>query len=158
MEQHGKRVEDLAGAAGDDFIVSRAFKDAWEKESLTGLSFTPAKVELVSGPKAATITHFPEVYHIRPEHDGSRIDDEASGVIRQSGVRCSECGGPSIKSIERVCLDLDTLTGRDLFYCSNLAGVAVGTPRFAQMVKDYDLYITQMGPCEEYGYSYDFSY
>lgn len=144
---------DLVWGAGFTLVVSARFKAIYEAENMEGISrfYPPATIVRAGSKTIDSLSKRPPVYHlVEITWNGANLDDQASGAIRKR----SSCGfhRGSVRSVERVMLEVDSWTGADIFGARGLSGVVLVSERFRQVVDTYQVTGGLLIPAERYAY------
>lgn len=143
---------------GLDLMVSKRFKDIYEKEGLTGIiEFgPPAEIVRVGTKKATEIaTSLPEYHLITVPWGGADQDDVASGVIYEhpEKIHCSYCrvGGGGRKQ-EKIIIAKNSWSGADIFWPRGAPWSYIVSEKFKEVAEAYGLTNLRLVPSENFGY------
>jgi len=133
LETWGEGFGDLAFWMSD-FLVSRRFRDEYDKSELRGLSEFK-QVKVLSHKKYASIDERPpEYFRTIPKIGAARIDPVASQFEWRDNhsLTCKHClaGDGILERWHRVALDEASWNGDDIFYPYGLPGTLVVSARF----------------------------
>jgi hypothetical protein len=124
---------DIAFGPGDELLVSDRFWNLFQKAKLSGL----IEVGMVEVFRLRTHKKLrnavPTYLCCRVSRSKGVVDDYASSLVREEGMKCGECRqGGIIKRSERVVLESDTWSGEDVFFARGLPGIILTSIRFKQ--------------------------
>lgn len=121
---------------GDEILVSRRFRTAWESSGLSGFSFSVEPVQIVRRPKADARRPI-ELLVAEPCFAYVRLDEAASGLVVDRLLGCDHCRVASRQKVDRLRLDASTWRGEDVFRPTGLYGVVLVTERFVAFVREH---------------------
>lgn len=155
LELWGEGFGDLAFSFAPDFLVSEYFKKEYEGYGLKGLhGFEPVEVVRVKKHKPVKDKK-PDYFHVTVAYSRTAIDDKRSGIEREEGPICNECGiGGIIKRAKGILVKPTTWTGEDIFVAKGLPGIFLTTEKFKTFCEGYKIRNAVLIRAEEY--SYDF--
>jgi len=129
------------------FAVSERFAEAFNRSSLSGLTFSDGCVELLGSDLK---------YHMAfPECTTTLLDEAASGVVVDKVRGCEKCRVIAITKLDQVVIREDTWMQQDVFMCGNLFSIVLVTQRFVDFVLKYQF--TNFHFVRQSGYQIDYS-
>lgn len=153
IELLGKDPGDFVYGGPIDVLVSERLRDLYQSAHLSGFEgFDPVQVVKIKRQRKLIGGQIPNYYHVRVGRSSAKVNDKASGIRREEGKSCSECGGGGILSANRIVLEEGTWSGEDAFYARGLPGIILVTSRFAEVCSTYRLKGAVLTPALEYRY------
>jgi hypothetical protein len=155
VEARGRRFGDLAFVpAGDDFLVSARFCDAYRTHNLSGLEpFEPVEVISVKR-KKQTVGEPPRYMKATVARGTTKIDIQTSGLEHDHTPTCSHCLSAIIVRWRRTMIDESTWSGADIVVPIGLRQFVV-TERFKDACEANDIANAVFVPAEESGYDFN---
>lgn len=140
-------------------LVSGRFKEAYEREGLTGIKvfYPPVEIVRVGTRKTGDLPPgLPTYYLIEVVWNGANQDDLASKVVREKEPLCPYCraGGGRIKQ-EGIIFEEGSWTGVDIFTARGAPVPIMVSERFKEVVEGYGLKNAWFIPAEKYGWDDD---
>ena len=151
----GRAFADIAFGGASDFLVSERFKNLYNESDLHGLEgFESVEIMKVKMRKSKIKLSPPKYFHVTVPRDTARIDDRASGLIREGGPStCLDCGSTGAIKYDRIFLMEDTWSGSDAFYARGLPGTILVSNRFAKFYRLNDITGGRLVPALQYSYN-----
>ena len=156
----GTRPADFVFGGAIDVLVSERFRNQYRAENLSGFEgFDPVQVIKARSKGQTRVGQIPNYYHVRAGRSRAKINDEASGIIREGIPNCSECGGGGVVIAKRIILEEGTWNGEDVFSPRGLPGTILVTSRIVDIYKSNALEGADFIPALDYKYErYGFSH
>lgn len=157
LELMGLAFADISFGGPSDFLVSERFKKLYEESHLRGLEgFESVEITKVKIRRVKTYISPPKYFHVTVPRDTARIDDWASGLIREGGPStCLDCGSTGAIKYDHIVLMEDTWSGNDAFYARGLPGTVLVSNRFAEFYRSNQITGGRLVRAAEYGYDRD---
>lgn len=145
LECYGGSWVDATLVNGNHLLFSERLRDLFVQHAFTGvLDFEPVRVSVLRGGRAGPPPAY--LFARLPFLPTARIDDLASGVIRQPGTRCDLCGGTSIQRADRLVVDEATWEGQDVFRAINASGWEFASERLVHACRAAGLCVDNFIP------------
>jgi hypothetical protein len=149
LDVWGEAAGDIAFGPGDQILVSERLKEA--SAGIVGFEkLERAEVIRVKSRKAR-ITSLAPYFLGTVRRSAAAIDDEASGLIRETELLCPRCQyGGVIKRVARIALTLGTWSGEDVFIARGLPGIILASERFLAVCTSHQLKNCELVPASSY--------
>jgi hypothetical protein len=149
---------DFVWGAGFPLLVSCRFKEVYDKEGLSGISYFSSPVDVVRmGPlKSGQFSNPPPIYHlIHVPWGGANQDDTASGLKYEQPekITCAYCrSGFSWQKQDRIVIEEGSWDGSDIFKPRNAPVQFMVSGRFKHIAEGCDFKNIWLIPAENYGF------
>jgi hypothetical protein len=149
LELRGKEFGDFVFGVGDDFLISRKFKEIYCRVGLTGLTgLEPVEVVKIKSRRRKRPDPPPYFRAVLP-YNRTAVDIEASGFEWLEPPTCMECRVGNVIRWKRVVIEERTWTGEDIFAARGLADIIV-SERFKQVCESNAIKNAIFIPAESY--------
>lgn len=147
---------DVAFGTSDQVLVSDRLKNALADAGLNGFArVDPVVVEKVRRRRPSISGSPPEYWLATVARSRVMLDDSASGLERDDGAVCPECGlGGVIKRVRRVVLRPNTWTGEDVFFARGLPGTILVSERFKSLCETAEIANFVLVDAETFGFDH----
>ena len=154
LKAWGSRWGDAGFGPGGQLLVSNRLRDLFVEAGLVGFTRFDL-VEIVKARGRKTKVGRPLDYLLASiQHSRSRIDDLASGLVRDEPPTCEECRSTGIRRADRIVLEANTWSGEDVFYARGLPGTILVSERFKRLCEDHDLANCCLVAAEDYHFDF----
>lgn len=156
LEGWGAAWGDIAFGPGDQVLVSGRLKNAFVEAGLSGFTrFDPVVIAKTKRRRPSICGSPPEFWLATVARSRAMLDDSASGLEREDGAVCPECGPAGlIKRVHRVVLKSDTWSGEDVFFARGLPGTILVSERFKALCETAGLANCSLVDAERYGFDH----
>jgi hypothetical protein len=152
----GEGWSDIAFGPSNQILISTRLKHAFEAAGLVGLTHVdPVEIVKLRRRRLPLKGSVPEYWLGTIARSRAILDDIASGMQREGGGVCSECGlGGLIKRYRCVAIRAGTWSGEDLFYARGLPGAIIASERFKLMCEEFRFAKGLLVNAADYGVNY----
>lgn len=135
LEGWGASWGDIAFGPADQVLISGRLRNAFAEARLVGFTrFDPVVVAKAKRRRPSISGSPPEYWLGTVARSRAMLDDSASGLERDDGAVCPECGLAGVnKRLRRVVLRSDTWSGEDVFFAPGLPGTILVSERFKSL-------------------------
>jgi hypothetical protein len=156
LEGWGEFWGDVAFGPADQVLVSDRLKNAVADAGLNGFAhIDPLVVAKVKRRRPSISGSPPEYWLATVARSGAMLDGSASGLERDDGAVCPECGlGGVIKRLRRVVLRPGTWTGEDVFFARGLPGTILVSERFKSLCEPAGIANCVLVEAETFGFDH----
>jgi hypothetical protein len=135
LEGWGVSWGDIAFGPADQVLISDRLKNAFAEAGLRGFTRFDSVVVAKTKRRRPSIRGSPPEYWLGTvARSRAILDDSASGLEREDGTVCPECGLAGVnKRFRRVVLRSDTWSGEDVFFARGLPGTILVSERFKSL-------------------------
>lgn len=153
LEAWGARWGDVAFGTSDEILVSSKLDTLFVESGLVGFARVE-DVEVVKVKRRRSGLGDPPHFFLAAIMRGSaRLNERASGLVRDELPRCEECRlGGIIKRADQIVLEANTWSGEDLFIARGLPGTILASERFKRLCDDRDLSNCCLVPAQEFSF------
>jgi hypothetical protein len=153
LEAWGSRWGDVAFGTGDEILISHKLSTLFAESALVGFERIDP-VEVMNFRRRRPVVGDPPQYFLAAiMRSRARLDELASGLVRDELPTCEECRvGGIVKRVERIVLDANTWSGEDLFFARGLPGTILASERFKRLCDDNDLSNCRLVPAQEFSF------
>lgn len=161
-----KYLGDLVyGAGGPDLLVSEKFKQAYDKEGISGIKeIFPVEVKKMGTKPIEKCTSVPSLFGVYLKHSKTRVLFEEMGIVWDSEPSTNYCrtcgpggGGEKngyIESWKKVVIDESSWDGEDLFFPINFHGQMVLSEKGADFFRRNQFRNAFVIECDDAGYDF----
>jgi hypothetical protein len=146
--------EDKVRLSGDEFLVSSRYVALHAQSGFSGMEpFAPVDIKRIKYYQRHNRPPPPQYFRAKILRNAARIDDVASGIVRESrNPLCPRCGGGTIVRFERLVVIPESWTGEDWFEPQNIGGRWLVTDRVVTAVREAGLRGFHFSRCDRTKY------
>lgn len=156
LEGWGASWGDIAFGPADQVLISSRLKNAFAEAGLSGFThFDPVVVAKTKRRRPSISGSPPEYWLGTVARSRAMLDDSASGLERDDGTVCPECGLAGVnKRLRRVVLRPDTWSGEDVFFARGLPGTILVSERFKSLCETAGLTSCSLVDAEKFSFDH----
>lgn len=156
LDSWGTTWGDIAFGPGDQILVSGELKIAFGKAGLNGFErFDPVTIDKIARRNPSNNSNPPDYWLATISRSQAMLDENASGMDREGGPACSDCGlSGIIKGLRRVALRPNTWSHEDVFFARGLPGRILVSERFKTLSETKALANCSLVDADKFGFNY----
>lgn len=156
LEGWGASWGDIAFGPADQVLISGRLKTAFAEAGLSGFTrFDPVLVAKTKRRRPSISGSPPEYWLGTVARSQAMLDESASGLERDDGTVCPECGLAGVnKRLRRVVLRPDTWSGEDVFFARGLPGTILVSERFKSLCETAGLTNCSLVDAEKFSFDH----
>lgn len=157
LEGWGTLWGDIAFGPADQVLISGRLKKAFMDAGLSGFTRFDPVVAAKTKRRRALISGSPPEYWLGTvARSRAMLDDSASGLEREDGIVCPECGLAGVnKRLRRVVLRSNTWSSEDVFFARGFPGTILVSERFKSLSERGELTNCSLIDAEKFGFDHN---